>query len=295
MIFRFKFKKLWAIRNAVFWLFVCRLIAESPYSSVFRTADLFEKEGAYDQAITEYLRFQFLEKDSRCHSRVFFRIGSCYAELNQFENALDYFNLALQMPNDSTMRSRIHISKAAIYIVQGRCHLAQRILLKHWSEDHQDSLNAQAGQLLLISAISQGDWIKSLKYYSMLYKRCQSCPDEEFVDLLKKAGSIKPKSESRAKWLSVLIPGLGQIYAGEYGNAFNAFVLNGLNFYLTGYLMDLGRMNDALLYTILLTQRFYFGNIYQAQEAVKRVNLRQQDEIRNELLDKVEGFQKQNF
>ena len=85
-----------------------------------------------------------------------------------------------------------------------------------------------------------------MQYYAMMCHRYPESIRPEIADLLKQALSLHKKSATKAKWLSIFVPGLGQAYAKEYGNAVNALLLNGFDIFITLYTIGLGHYSDAL-------------------------------------------------
>jgi len=75
-----------------------------------------------------------------------------------------------------------------------------------------------------------------------------------------------------AQILSVFIPGAGQFYAEDWRDGLNAFLLNGLLIGLTANAIYKKNYDDASLIFLLLTSRYYMGNIYHAGRDAEKYN-----------------------
>jgi len=66
----------------------------------------------------------------------------------------------------------------------------------------------------------------------------------------------------------LILPGAGQLYAGNPVEALNALLVNGLCFFLFGYNIVEKNFPEALLTFLYLINRFYEGNICHAEREV---------------------------
>ncbi len=89
---------------------------------------------------------------------------------------------------------------------------------------------------------------------------------------------FRPKASSVAAGLSV-IPGLGQVYSGDYGDGINAFLLNGGLFALSAFSILSGDYADFILLELNPSLRFYRGNFRNAGKAAARYNRTKRKEI----------------
>lgn len=83
----------------------------------------------------------------------------------------------------------------------------------------------------------------------------------------------RPKSPLLAGMLSAIVPGLGKVYAGSYGEGAAAFLLTGSLAAVTAEnWVRQGPLNWKTLLSGLLTAVFYAGNVYGSAVSVKVAN-----------------------
>jgi len=74
--------------------------------------------------------------------------------------------------------------------------------------------------------------------------------------------------------IATILPGSGQIYAGDWGNGVNALLINAA----TGYLFVNDVLNHqyliAIFNSLFLFERFYSGNRSNAEKSAKKYNER---------------------
>ena len=96
--------------------------------------------------------------------------------------------------------------------------------------------------------------------------------------------TFKPKKLEVARYLS-LFPGLGQLYAADYKDSLNAFLLNGSLIALSVYsICTLDLWTFSLLEFDPLI-RFMKGNIYNAQKDAHEYNTRHINAYTKEIMD----------
>jgi hypothetical protein len=116
------------------------------------------------------------------------------------------------------------------------------------------------------------------------------------VDVLfeknRKVDKISPK---RAKIMSMIIPGLGQLYVGDIKNGLNSFILSVGLFSLGVRSAIINNPLDAAISTLPWFQRYYQGGFKKAELIAMAKIQEKRYKIYNQLLDEVEkadGFSK---
>jgi hypothetical protein len=74
-------------------------------------------------------------------------------------------------------------------------------------------------------------------------------------------------SSKKAKILSYFLPGLGQTYAGNHGDALNSFILNTAFIGLYIYSAQAYTILDATLFVFPLVRPYYAGGVENAKQA----------------------------
>ncbi len=92
----------------------------------------------------------------------------------------------------------------------------------------------------------------------------QAYTDDESINaLFVQVINAPRKSVKVATVLSTILPGAGQVYAGNWKSGLNALVLNGWLGFVTV---------DAASWTTCTFLRYYWGNYYRAGRAVEQHN-----------------------
>jgi hypothetical protein len=81
-----------------------------------------------------------------------------------------------------------------------------------------------------------------------------------------------------------MLPGLGQIYAGNYSDGLNAFTLNMGTGYLVINSLFEERYLDVLIVYLPLFYRYYDGNRYNAEKEVLDYNTEQNVALENRVM-----------
>lgn len=278
------FTKLLVISSLIIESFFSLAISQE-VGSILNFAEHLYSKGYYDDAITEFYRVTFWGKDKTQLSSAYFGMGLCYREISQWEKAFQAFQLSMRFANCDSLIQKIKIANAATYIAAGKNDQAQIELIMIAHTSNIISLKRQAVILLITSAILQQDWKKTKTFLDQFSKFIN---DYNFINdinkVLTEALNHKKKSSKTAKWFSTLLPGLGQIYAKDYRNSLNAFLFNALNFTATGLFLYREEYSSAILYFIFLTERYYSGNLYQAQQSVIKYETKTDERYLRKLL-----------
>jgi len=80
------------------------------------------------------------------------------------------------------------------------------------------------------------------------------------------------RSPFLARWLSGIIPGLGQIYAGNIAGGLNSALINGVLGYLTISPLIKGYITESAFVFVMGWSRYYFGGMTNAQKDAEMFN-----------------------
>ena len=253
---------------AVILLLICGFTAVADVSPLSVGSHLF-KLGNYDAAITEYKRFLFIHPDDPRAGKIYRNIGLAYREQGFWHEALAAMRTATQHASDRDEKSEYQLELAVILIAMQKYDLGRLETIKVAMRTPSPSLYRRALFLQAVAYIYQFRWTEArevLRDYTS---------DEKLDTLLEEAVNLPQKSPRLAKVLSAILPGAGQVYAGNRRSGLNALLLNAVLGFLTVDAVLDGHYVDALSWSGAIFLRYYRGNIFRAEEAVKRVNLMQ--------------------
>jgi hypothetical protein len=248
------------------------LISQSNLSTVKRYADSLFKKKEYFDAVTEYKRVLFFDRENIFSYSVNMKIGDCYKGGALLDDAIKYFSIANY---NSTNDEEYYQSKIKII----KCNILRRstdqalFLIDEISRDprfgsKKDSLIYWQGW----SYIFADDWQNAAEEFNKI---------DQFHPLKKLCLDVEEKkySVTLAKIISFILPGSGQIYTGHILSGLMSLAWTGLFAYLSidSFLDD--RIFDGLITTGLFF-RFHRGNLQNAEKFV----LLENNEISNKML-----------
>ena len=164
---------------------------------VYSFADELYKEGEYHKASIEYMRMDFYNPDLYYK----YRIGMCYFKKGDLMKASEYFLSAAEY--DSAKFALVKV-----YIGLRKNELAYRTA--------KDISDYYAG----IVAIHVGNYERAIAIFD-------SIGENDMKQIALEFKSMKLKSPIKARLLSTLVPGLGEIYTGHVWFGLYSFILSG--------------------------------------------------------------------
>ncbi len=242
----------------------------------------FLKLGNYDAAITEYKRFLYFHPEDPRAGETYRNIGFAYREQGYWQEAIAAMRTAVQHAANREEKSEYQLELAVILIANQSYDFGRLELIKVTMQNPSAPFYRRALFLQAIAFIYQFRWEEAREVLQD-YTR-----DEKLDTLLENAVNVPQKSTRLAKVLSAILPGAGQVYAGNWRNGLNALALNSVLGYLTVDAVLDQHYVDAALWGGIVFSRYYRGNIFRAEEAVKRFNLRQSRRASESLLQRLQ-------
>lgn len=270
---------------------VPRLFAEDPVFSL--AEDLFQSRNYYD-AVTEYKRFLYFNRESDQSWYALYKIGQAYRYLNEWDRALPSLKAAEALAPDEESRVSAVLEMAVTMMAQKNFSGAELQLLRlsAFGESAETRTVAALYQgLLYILTYRWKEAEESLRlYFDGPAGRVDANRESHVFALLTEGEKLKLKSPRAARVLSFFIPGAGQFYAEDPLDAFNALIINGLSFALFGFTLATANYPEAVLTFLYLISRYYPGNVFQAGRIAEDYNADLQEDLAAGLLKELQGF-----
>lgn len=249
----------------LFFLFVINLFSQDYLSEQLKIADsLFSSEKYYD-AITEYKRLLFFDSLKQFSYDANFRIGLAYKEGNKLSDAIKYFALAEINAKNSEQIFESKIYQVRTNILRRSIVRADKILAELESDyrfyNHQKEIKYWKAWNYIFS----DKWEEASEVF-------YSFGENELAELCLNTHK-ELYSVDFAKYSSMIIPGFGQFYTGEYFSGLISIGWNILAGYLTIKSFIDERIFDGILTANLLWFRFYRGNFQNAEKFALEKNL----------------------
>lgn len=249
--------------------------------------DHFVKLNNYDAAITEYKRFIFFHPADPRVAATYNRIGLAYRSQFLWQEAIVSMRNAVLHAITPTDMSEFQLTLAVTLIASKNYDLARLELIKVMLRNADDTSYRRSLFLQAVTYIYQYRWEEAreiLKGYTS---------DELLDQIIEKAKNLPQKSKRIAKVLSAIIPGSGQMYAGNWRGGINALLLNGVLGYVTVDAILNKYYIDAALWTYLIFRRYYMGNLYRAETAAENSNQEQSEHAAENLLQRLQEIANQ--
>jgi len=258
-----------------FYLICIFLFVHSSISSQnLKKADDFFKNKNFKEAYLEYERIIFSTKNNEEKILCKLKKANCYKQLGEFEKAQKTLeNLNLKNLDDS-LKIKIFYEIALCSYLNGDFKNAENQFLQ-MNFFIKDKKVLEKYYILQILNYNQlGKWKKAKEIF-LLYANEKI--NKEFLisninEIYDEKNFPKIKSTKRAYYLSMFIPGSGQIYAGYFKEGILSFIFHissislgiweiTLKNYFTSYVLGAG-----------LLQKFYFGNLRRAEYLTEKHN-----------------------
>jgi len=210
-------------------------------------------------------------------------LADCYFQLRDYENAYEYYEIAYFIIPDDSIRNEITFKKTLTLLFDNKYHLALIELLD--SKFSNSSYLRQKRKLYLgITYFFLNDFEKSEASFQEFLD--EVCPEnKDFLEGIfvnnKKIDRISVKT---AKRMSMIVPGLGQLYVGDVKNAINSAVLNFTLLILTIYVGINYGIPNAAVSILPWMFRYYSGGINKVEEIARQKILIKRKKIYSDLL-----------
>jgi tetratricopeptide (TPR) repeat protein len=255
---------------------------------VKRFADAQFQTGNYTSALKEYQRVMFFDQQHR-HSDLFRNIAAIFYAQNDFDEASKYYDLASKAEaNDSI--------KFELILLKGLCHLKQGNYLETLSElfdlpdMESDILNKRKNFYLGTTYFGIEGYNQALDYFQLI---TDSAGMVHLNSLFSDFESFRKKYNPRKiERMSKIIPGLGQLAAGETFSGLNSLaLLSAIMYYAVRTAISYGYI-DGMLVLSGWFYRYYTGGYGNASEMAKNRIAHKKGEVYTGIIEVVEQYEK---
>ena len=258
---------------------------------------LFEKKHYY-RSITEFKRYIFFQKSKQKKERAELYIGLNYLDGEDFQNAKYIFNNIKNTPSHSLKNiAALRLADTSFYeeisrIEQHKNHYFSPLhftpnYYNNYLEENKDNKKYYHEAYTKLILVNMLNIDRYNSFYLLNNAPMEVVQNKTLFNNLtahaKKMRQIPQRSKIAATIFSIIIPGLGQIYAGEVKEGLIALAVNAA----VGYSAYYTFVNYSELLGVIIAQyelTFYYGNIINAQNAVEKFNENHKNIFRRELL-----------
>ena len=263
----------------VFLIAAGSLFAQREIKIQLAFADSLYNSGNYYQAITEYKRFLFFDKDSSAAGYCFSQIAESYKAGGFYGNVENYFRKAMKFEKSINSQKITEVELIRTMILSGKTNRALNEL---------DTFENKFGDSLIADYWRGWTYLLNNQPELASFYFNESLAGKEISERLNKIINDE-YSLFNIKLMSYILPGSGQIYTGHYFSGAVSFAWNALFGYMTVKAFKDRRIVEGLLIGDLLWLRFYKGNIQNAERFAKEKNIKLVNQLIENLQNNYKG------
>lgn len=223
-------------------------------------ADKYFELGQYEQALKTYLRVLYFSDTNNWE--IYRKMARCSEFSGQPQKAYEYLNLAyFNAPGDST-KNELSFEKVAVHLKYQEFSHAQKELLD--MEPASGYFQQKQYFYFGIAYFGNHEFEESHRNFAALFDSNDLHYLSQLEALFEENEKIERINPKTAQIMSLIIPGSGQIYAGDIKSGINSFLLNGTLMYLFMLTADYTTFLDASIIVYPWFFRYYIGGFKNA-------------------------------
>ena len=248
---------------------------------LIRYAEAKYSAGQYQLAAREFQRALFFGPKEMV-ADLHMRTGDCYFEQGRYIQAESYYRFVSTLQLPDSLKAEALLKKATCQVLEHHYQMAL-IDLYRVSPAGNPNIEKKKNLLLGISYFGLGNDEQARGFMLRSISPIDTLKQDQVEKLFLDKRLTRPKPEL-AYWLSVVLPGTGQFYAGDVKNGINSLVLSVGLAILTFRMATLQSVWDALLTIFPWWQRYYIGGYNSAREIARNRLDRNRAEVYREML-----------
>jgi tetratricopeptide (TPR) repeat protein len=272
------------MKRVLFLILITNSLASFGQSLVqtFDFANQLYQQKSYQNAVEAYKRVVYFDSTSLYSIQIYPKIADCLFNLEKYQESADYYDLAYFSSEDSILKDTYIIKKISCFLILQQYDYAEIEFLNLGSE-LPESLEYDKNFNEAILRFAKQEYDLS----EQIFKKLAS--DTLAINaLFEKNTKVSKISPKKAKIMSMIIPGLGQLYVGDIKNGLNSFILSAGLFALGVRSAIINNPLDAAISVLPWFQRYYQGGFKKAELIAIAKIQEKRYKIYNQLLDEVE-------
>ncbi len=239
--------------------------------------------GQYKEALYYYQRARFFAPLEE-RSTIAHKMAIAYELDKRHETALDYYDYAINAAIEDSLRWALQLEKSAVLMLHSDFKAAYIELLALPDQFPNDTWEGRRNYYLGTACLGLESWVEAEQYFTRLVASNDSVHKAAIHHIFE---IRKHKNIKVARVMSMVLPGSGQVYAGDIRAGLNSFVL-------TGTIATIGVVSaieygwSGCLWTVNWFVRYYRGGIREAGEAAerrnRRYNLKLQERVKSSMM-----------
>lgn len=272
----------------ILFIFLSNIVFAQDLRQSFDFAnELFEKQDYAGASIT-YRRIIYFDKADLYRKYCYKNIADCLFETKQFEEAADYYELAFFQQKTDSSKTEVLFRKVSCYLIQNSFDYAEIELF-----NLPNNLNAEHRRRKVFYSAVLNFSTEKYDLAKLQFLELIDSTDFESINkieyLFAKNDKINKLSPRKAKIMSMILPGLGQFYAGDIKNGTNSILLTA-GIATWGILAAIKSASplDAIITMVPWFQRYYTGGYKKAEQIAINQKKARRAKVYNQILDEIE-------
>jgi len=266
----------------IFSLFWVGHLSAQTAAACYRTAEGLEQSGDYKGALRQYERIRYFKPDTLL-MELNMHIGNCQLYIGEYYPAMASFEDALIADFHHAHQNEINLQKLKAEVLARNMRYAA-ITIREIDTLHDEAAKKEVyfyqGVIHFFTekyAESEDWWLKLVPHDTLKRERIQA--------LFLKNDKINRLKPGVAIALSIVLPGAGQIYAGDFKEGINSLLLNGFFFFLGYNTVVAYQLLNAVIAVGPWLFRYYEGGFLRAGEIVKDKRAQRHQAVYKQVLE----------
>ena len=218
----------------------------------------FESEN-YDLCIPYFKRVAFFESDNIANLNY---LADSYYKIKSYDNALVHYSLIYNLSASDSLKNEVCFEMAKCYISQEKYEYAKIEILN--IKELNNYFKSRKNYYLFLIYLYEGEFESSKNYFLNISELSDSNiiqVESSFSKLEKKIRRTNPKIASA---LSMVLPGSGQAYSGNFNSGLNSLLLTTTALSIFTIISFRYSPLEAILSVFPYYQRYYIGGVINA-------------------------------
>lgn len=221
----------------------------------------------YDLCIPYFKRVAFFESNNIENLNY---LAESYQKIKSYDNALVHYSLIYNLLTNDSLKNEVCFEMAKCYISEDKYEYAEIEILN--IKELNNYFKSRKNYYLFLIYLYKGEFELSKNYFLNISEFSDANINQierSFSHLEKKIRRSNPKFASA---LSMVIPGSGQVYSGNFSSGINSLLLTTTALSIFTIISFRYSPIEAILSVFPYYQRYYIGGVLNAINFVEEKN-----------------------
>jgi hypothetical protein len=264
---------------------ITTLLNAQDFNETIKFADIQFSLGNQQLAVKEYQRALFFGKgDSSDY--LYRQIANAFFKNQKFDQANYFYDLSYKTAKNDSLKKELLLNKTQCYLLSGDF---QKSIYELTNLGNNLSVYFRNKQNFYFAVTYFGleNFDNSKKYFLLLSTNKPEA-EKEIEKLFKSRKNLYRPNPKAAKTMSMIVPGSGQLYAGDIKNGLNSIFLIGGIAILGVHMYNEYSLFDALMSSFPWFMRYYKGGYNKAFDMAYKKRAFRRNKAYREILKVIE-------